>query len=278
MFFCFCVAKVAQFCKQASCFRQKMHKNIFFVHFLSKTPSTAARQFTSLFLVYGQVLLDYSRNPGCHGVGRDIFRYHASSRYDAIVAYRNTGQYGNPGTEPYVVADFYGPCEFQPLVAGFSIERMSRCGKTAIRPDKHIVPEYHFRRIKYHQIMVCEKIVPYLDIVSVIAPQRWYDDRIFTGFAWRVVRTAYCSTVCTNPCRRPAPASNRDCSWHHTIRRQAFCLFRFSYLFVSMFNHRCRKPDAGRICGVPSRLWPALCCGAVRTRLFRETFPYASET
>ena len=155
MFFCFCVAKVAQFCKQASCFRQKMHKKYIFVHFLSKTPSTAARQFTSLFLVHGQILLDYSRNPGCHGVGRDIFRYHASCRY--IVTPGNTV---TPAPNHTLSPTFMGRANSSPLLRVSASRGCPAVAKQQFGPTNTLSPNITFAGSSITKLWFVKKLSP----------------------------------------------------------------------------------------------------------------------
>lgn len=106
-----------------------------------------------------------------HPVG-DILSDHGSRTYYAAVAYGDTRQDSDVGSEPAVYADGDGfPTD--PVIPAFRrIHRMDSCDEMAVRTDHRVVADCYRGGVEECAVVVDDEVLPEDYVVSEVASER----------------------------------------------------------------------------------------------------------
>ena len=127
---------------------------------------------------YDPTGISYSQCP-C----RYVLVYYASRTDDTVVTDGYSGQDTDMRTYPYVIADGNRQGILQSLVSLFHVKGVSGCIEATIGSNEYIVAELYLGSIQYNTVYICVEVIAYFNIISVIALERLFYQKIASRFS-----------------------------------------------------------------------------------------------
>lgn len=100
---------------------------------------------------------------------------HTPGSHDDIVPYRDPWKDLDPGTEPDVVTNSDRLVEHKPSVALIREQRVAGRMESATGTDQNMIPEDNLASVQDSHAMIGEEILPDLDIIPIVTPERRID-------------------------------------------------------------------------------------------------------
>lgn len=116
-------------------------------------------------------------------VGGYVFGHYAACADDGSVAYVHTGQQGDVGGNPYVVADGDGFCLHDSGVALVGMVGVDDGAKATVGADEHVVADADFGFVEDGEVVIPHEVLSDADVGAEIAVERAVQDEPFANLA-----------------------------------------------------------------------------------------------